>query len=84
MTCFFVYILYSKAVNRYYIGQSDDPYRRLKDHNSGISSYTSQTVDWEIVHLEKFNDRSSAIKRELEIKRKKSRKYIEWLSGRST
>ena len=84
MTCFFVYILYSKAVDRYYIGQSDDPFRRLKDHNAGISSYTSQTEDWEIVHLEKFNDRSSAIKRELEIKRKKSRKYIEWLSGRST
>ena len=76
-------MLFRSTADRYYVGQTDDPERRLNDHNSGISSYTSQAKDWEIVHLEKFNDRKAAIRRELEIKRKKSRKYVEWISGKS-
>ncbi|MFM2206852.1 MAG: hypothetical protein RL213_827, partial [Bacteroidota bacterium] len=65
--------------DRYYVGQTDNPEKRLSDHNAGISGYTSQAGDWIIVHLEEFPDRSAALRRELDIKRKKSRKYIEWI-----
>ena len=34
---------------------------------------------WKIVYKEELIDRTAALKREIEIKRKKSRKYIEWL-----
>ena len=37
------------------------------------------TNDWCVVYDEVFNNRSDAMKREKEIKDKKSRKYIEWL-----
>ncbi|MEY3564039.1 MAG: hypothetical protein RJA23_209, partial [Bacteroidota bacterium] len=35
--------------------------------------------DWEIRYTETVPDRATALKRELEIKKKKSRNYIEWL-----
>ncbi len=80
---FYVYILYSKAISRFYIGQSENPEKRLVSHNSGISRYTSVANDWTIVHTESFEDRTGAIKRERQIKRMKSRRYIEDLVGRS-
>ena len=36
-------------------------------------------IPWKIVYKEKYNTKSEAMKREYEIKRKKSRKYIESL-----
>ncbi|MBD3639305.1 MAG: GIY-YIG nuclease family protein [Crocinitomicaceae bacterium] len=74
-----MYILYSTSKDRYYVGQSDNLEERLKSHNSGISRYTAIARDWEIVHTEKFENRTDAIKRERQIKKKKSRKYIEYL-----
>ncbi|MFM2207913.1 MAG: hypothetical protein RL213_1888, partial [Bacteroidota bacterium] len=52
LNMFFVYILYSRSADRYYVGQTDNPEKRLSDHNAGISGYTSQAGDWIIVHLE--------------------------------
>jgi putative endonuclease len=52
---------------------------RLFRHNNSGSKSTKKTNDWVIVHLENFPDKSSAYKREMEIKKKKSRKFIEAL-----
>jgi putative endonuclease len=79
MAAFCIYIIYSKSSDRYYVGYTTDLSKRLVEHNSGVSSYTSKCADWEVKYTEPFDDRESAIKREKEIKNKKSRKYIEWL-----
>jgi len=76
---FFVYIIYSPSLDKYYVGYTTDLEKRLSDHNAGISDFTSQQVDWQLKYSEKFPTRSDAIKREREIKKKKSRKFIEWL-----
>ena len=76
---YFVYIIYSPKLNRYYIGYTEDFSRRLVEHNSGKSNYTSKTNDWILKYTESFSTRLEAHRRELEIKNKKSRKYIEWL-----
>ena len=76
---YFVYILYSKQLDRYYVGQTDNIEKRLQSHLSGISKYTSSAKDWTIVYTETFQTREHAIKRENEIKRMKSRRYIESL-----
>ena len=52
--------------------------RDLK-HNLGATLSTRAGRPWELVHIEEYDDKTSAIKREIEIKRKKSRKYIESL-----
>jgi putative endonuclease len=81
---FFVYILYSKVKDKYYVGQTDNLETRLASHNSGISPYTSIASDWEIVYFEEYATRTETRKRENVIKRKKSRKYIESLLSASS
>jgi putative endonuclease len=77
---YYIYILFSQKTNRYYIGSTDDLDRRLKHHNAGSTPSTKAGVpDWEIRYTETVFDRATALTRELEIKKKKSRNYIEWL-----
>ncbi|MBC7912783.1 MAG: GIY-YIG nuclease family protein [Pyrinomonadaceae bacterium] len=76
---FFVYIIYSAKLDRYYVGHTEDLAKRLNDHNTGLSTYTSRDNSWRLVYSEEFAERNLARMRELAIKRKKSRKYIEWL-----
>jgi putative endonuclease len=66
-------------VDKYYVGQTENIEERLISHFSGISKYTSISDDWKLVYTESFQIRNEAIRRENEIKKKKSRKYIEWL-----
>jgi putative endonuclease len=65
---FFVYIL--KCSNdAFYTGWTTDPNRRLKQHNSGKgASYTKLNGPSVLVYVEEMTDRSSAQKREREIK----------------
>lgn len=72
---FYIYILYSKIVDKYYVGQTENQDERIISHSSGISKYTSISTDWILVYTELFETRSQAIIRENEIKKKKSRKY---------
>jgi putative endonuclease len=76
---FSMYILKSSTTGRYYVGHTDSLSRRVKEHNTGLSKYTRNHTPWSLVYSEKYVTRSKAMKRELEIKRKKSRKYIEGL-----
>jgi predicted GIY-YIG superfamily endonuclease len=74
-----VYIIYSLKLDRYYIGHTEDISKRLSEHNSGLSVYTSKANDWDLKYKEDFFTREDAHKRELALKKKKSRKYIEYL-----
>ncbi len=44
-----------------------------------MAKYTRQEKPWKVVYVENYATRSAAMKRESEIKRKKSKKYIERL-----
>ena len=76
---FYVYIIQSKKDFSFYIGQTNDLDARLSKHNDGFSKYSSTKIPWRLVYFEMFETRTDAIKREKEIKSKKSRKYIEFL-----
>ena len=44
---FYVYILYSESADRYYVGHTDDPDRRLEEHNTALkNSYTAKFRPW--------------------------------------
>ncbi len=47
---YFVYILFSEKLNRFYIGTTDDPHRRLNEHNSirYPNTYTSKGIPWSL------------------------------------
>ncbi len=77
--CYIVYILFSPSLDKYYTGYTENITNRISQHNSGISTFTAKASDWVIKYSESFPTRDAAMKREKEIKSKKSRKYIEWL-----
>jgi putative endonuclease len=81
---FYVYILKSLKSGRYYIGYSEHPDRRLSEHNSGKVFSTRNHRPWIKVYFETFSTELEAIKREREIKSRKSRTYLENLIKNNT
>ena len=73
------YILYSVKLDKYYIGSSYDKDQRLIRHNNSAEKFTSLGIPWVIVYYEEFENLADARKRERQIKKMKSRKYIETL-----
>ncbi|MCX5750217.1 MAG: GIY-YIG nuclease family protein [Candidatus Saganbacteria bacterium] len=76
---YFVYILESLRNGKYYIGSTKDVEKRLREHNQGKTKSTKGLMPLEIVYTESYASCSEARKRESEIKRRKSRKYIDSL-----
>ena len=75
---FWVYILGNPA-GKFYVGQTNDLDRRIKDHNlpsDGTGKYSRKNGPWQLVWSEKHSTRSSAMIREKFIK---SRKSSEWI-----
>ncbi|MBK1895497.1 GIY-YIG nuclease family protein [Chryseobacterium paridis] len=72
------YILYSKSLDKYYIGHScENLQERLRKHLSNHKEFTAKVKDWIIVHFEMFNSKSEAYRREREIKAWKSKSKIQ-------
>jgi putative endonuclease len=81
---FFTYILYSSSLNKYYIGSTEDLARRLDEHNRGKGTFTSKGTPWILVYTEEYSSKADAFKRELSIKKRKSRVYIETLIAKGS
>ena len=77
----FVYILYSELLDRYYVGSSGDVSGRLVKHLQKHKGFTSKAKDWKLKYKEVYTTKSDALKREIQIKKWKSRKMIEALIG---
>jgi putative endonuclease len=78
---YYIYILYSLSINRYYVGYSSNPLNRLEQHlNNTPDKYTGKVNDWQLQCLfEVSNIETEAIRLERFIKKQKSRKLIEQL-----
>ncbi len=76
---YYVYILYSKTLDLYYIGSSHDPFERLKKHLGRHSGFTGKAKDWEICYTESFLNKTEALKREKQLKAWKNRIRLQQL-----
>ena len=65
---YFIYIIESLIVIRYYIGSTENLEIRLSAHNSGKVKSIRAYKPWELVYTERFDTKSEAIKRERQIK----------------
>ncbi len=74
-----IYILYSEKLDRYYTGSTGNLDDRLRRHDAGSSLATKAGVPWQLVYTEDFETKLEAVRRELYIKRMKSRKFIKAL-----
>ena len=81
---YYIYILLC-ADNTYYTGFTTDVEKRLEEHNSGKGAkYTRGRTPCTLVYTESFDDKSSAMKREWEIKHRMTRNEKEELFGIQT
>ena len=68
----YVYIIKS-IEGLVYTGMTTDLSRRIQEHNSGNSTWTTRGSNWELVHKETFNTAKNARKREKYYKRFEAR-----------
>ena len=73
---YFVYILKSLELDKIYVGISNEPDRRLKEHNSGKSIFTRKFMPWKIVYKEELDSRKLAREREKYFKSAAGRRRI--------
>ena len=53
---FSTYILYSEAINKFYIGFTGEEVQfRLAKHLAHHKGFTAKTKDWKIVHIVSFH-----------------------------
>ena len=78
---FYIYVLYSKSSDIYYVGHSENPWNRIAQHNTKEEgTYSSKHQPWSLVAtFEAGETRSEALILERFIKKQKSRRLIERL-----
>ena len=64
----YIYILQSLKDHKYYIGYTTNVENRLIFHNSGKQRSTKFRIPFRLVHAEKFESKTDALKREKQIK----------------
>jgi len=74
---FYVYVLRSLEKGRRYVGMTKHLDRRLKEHNEGKNRSTKGFKPFELVHVEEFEERTEARKREKYLKSGSGREYLD-------
>ena len=65
---FFVYVIQSLKDSTTYIGFTEDIEKRLKEHNAGKTKSIKHKIPFKLVHIEKYETKTEARKRELLLK----------------
>jgi putative endonuclease len=76
---YFVYILGSEKDGTYYVGHANNVNERLNRHNQGRTVYTRGKCPWKLVYQEADDSRAEAMRREREIKERRSRDCVDHL-----
>jgi len=75
---FITYILYSSALDRYYVGSTSmELEQRIKRHNTNHKGFTGRSNDWVIIFEQAFATVQKARKFEKKIKSRGARRFIE-------
>jgi putative endonuclease len=72
----YVYVVFSVALNKYYVGVSDNVSRRLNEHNSGKGKFTSAGTPWILIKEFLCRDRKEALSLENKIKKRGIERYL--------
>jgi putative endonuclease len=65
---YYVYILWSEQLQKYYVGSSNNLNDRMQRHNAGQGKYTSKGVPWILKWSITFPARGEAFRLEQKIK----------------
>ncbi|MCX6723847.1 MAG: GIY-YIG nuclease family protein [Candidatus Staskawiczbacteria bacterium] len=73
---YYVYIIKSEKRNYNYVGITNNPERRIKEHNRGYNRITKPYKPFKIILIEKHFDRTEARKREKFLKSGYGKEYV--------
>lgn len=64
----YVYLIYSRKLEKFYVGETSDLRRRLSEHNQGKSFSTQYGRPWEVIYYEAYASKHAALVRERRLK----------------
>ena len=74
---YWIYILYSDKIDKYYIGYTSNIHNRLEFHNSEYNKiWSKRGKPWKLVFSHQFDTKKEALSAEKFIKKQKSKKFI--------
>ena len=73
----FVYILHSSSLRRYYVGMTQKIRRRIKQHLRGENFWTQRTDDWEMVYSSEAMNIDQARQLEIGIKKRGAKRFLQ-------
>lgn len=73
---YIVYVLLSVSAKKSYVGLTNNLEKRLKEHNSGSSTFTKMYKPWKLIYTEEYENREDASKREKYLKSASGRKQV--------
>ena len=73
---FYVYILFSKSLEKYYVGSTSDLQKRIIRHNTRGTNFTSIGKPWDLIVSIECNSRVEAVRLELKIKKRGIGRYL--------
>ncbi|MFH1946604.1 MAG: GIY-YIG nuclease family protein [Candidatus Magasanikbacteria bacterium] len=65
---YFIYVISSLVKNYIYVGISDNPERRIEQHNKGYNRTTKPYTPFKVLLIEEYPTRDEARKREKVLK----------------
>ena len=80
---YYAYVLRSTKRNILYKGSTADLHTRLLQHNSGLVSFTSKFLPWELIYHEAFATRAEAMRREKFFKSGAGREWLKSVAAQS-
>jgi putative endonuclease len=73
---FTIYVLYSQAYDRLYIGQTEDLKHRLSQHANGEVFSTKPYLPMKLIYTEEASTRAEAMRREKQLKTRTGRVWL--------
>ncbi|WP_211324105.1 GIY-YIG nuclease family protein [Echinicola strongylocentroti] len=76
---FWVYIIYSQKIDRFYIGYTENLTKRLEQHNHHTfkDAFTNRAADWQFFYTIECSGEKQATGIEGHLKKCKSRTYLD-------
>jgi len=76
---YYIYAIKSKEKNYIYVGLTNNPQRRIKEHNYKKEKTTLRYAPFKVIFIEKFRTRIEARKREKYLKSGVGKEYLRLL-----
>jgi putative endonuclease len=73
---FYTYIIQSESSDKWYYGHTEDPQKRLEQHNAGRNKSTKGRGPWKLIFLREFATKKEAVNFESKLKKLRNKQYI--------